>query len=54
MYLEPQQPIGVFDSGIGGLTIARAIIDTLPTEDIIYFGDTAHLPGASTVVCPPT
>ncbi|MDX1900957.1 MAG: glutamate racemase [Gammaproteobacteria bacterium] len=38
------QPIGIFDSGIGGLTIARAIVDTLPAENIIYFGDTAHFP----------
>jgi len=39
-----QQPIGVFDSGIGGLTVAKAIINHLPEERIIYFGDTAHLP----------
>jgi glutamate racemase len=38
------QPIGVFDSGIGGLTVAKAIIRHLPEEQIIYFGDTAHLP----------
>jgi len=38
------QPIGVFDSGIGGLTVANAIIRQLPNEEIIYFGDTAHLP----------
>ena len=38
------QAIGVFDSGIGGLTVAKAIIDLLPNEKIIYFGDTAHLP----------
>ncbi len=38
------QPIGVFDSGIGGLTVANAIINHLPQEEIIYFGDTAHLP----------
>lgn len=37
-------PIGVFDSGLGGLTVARAIIDKLPDEDIIYLGDTAHTP----------
>lgn len=36
--------IGIFDSGIGGLTIARVIQATLPNETIIYFGDTAHLP----------
>lgn len=38
------QPVGIFDSGIGGLTIADAIIKCLPGEDILYFGDTAHLP----------
>ncbi len=37
-------PIGIFDSGIGGLTVAKAVTNLLPNEDIIYFGDTAHLP----------
>ena len=37
-------PIGIFDSGIGGLTVAKAVKDFLPNESIIYFGDTAHLP----------
>ncbi len=37
-------PIGIFDSGIGGLTVARAVIDRLPQEHLIYFGDTAHFP----------
>ena len=37
-------PIGVFDSGVGGLTVARAIIDQLPHESIVYVGDTAHTP----------
>ena len=37
-------PIGVFDSGVGGLTVARAIIDQLPEESILYVGDTAHSP----------
>ena len=37
-------PIGIFDSGLGGLTVARAIIDQLPDEDIVYLGDTAHAP----------
>ena len=36
--------IGIFDSGIGGLTVARAIEDTLPGFSFVYFGDTAHLP----------
>ena len=44
MALLPSQPIGVFDSGIGGLTVARAIRQLLPNESMIYFGDTAHLP----------
>ena len=39
-----QQPIGIFDSGIGGLTVAQAIVHTLPQERLVYFGDTAHLP----------
>lgn len=42
--LKPTQPIGIFDSGIGGLTVANAIAKALPKEQIIYFGDTAHLP----------
>ena len=37
-------PIGIFDSGIGGLTIAHAIKNKLPNESLIYFGDTKHLP----------
>ncbi|MBJ05013.1 MAG: glutamate racemase [Flavobacteriales bacterium] len=37
-------PIGIFDSGIGGLTVAHAINKVLPNEEIIYFGDTKHLP----------
>lgn len=37
-------PIGVFDSGIGGLTVVRELIKTLPDESIIYFGDTARVP----------
>ena len=37
-------PIGIFDSGIGGLTVANAIQKVLPNETLIYFGDTAHLP----------
>jgi glutamate racemase len=42
--MDNQKPIGVFDSGIGGLTVARAIAKELPNEKIIYFGDTAHFP----------
>lgn len=37
-------PIGIFDSGVGGLTVARAIRDQLPNESILYVGDTAHSP----------
>ena len=37
-------PIGVFDSGFGGLTVAREIMKALPHENIIYFGDTLHCP----------
>lgn len=37
-------PIGVFDSGIGGLTVVRALMERLPFENIIYFGDTARVP----------
>lgn len=39
-----ESPIGIFDSGIGGLTVAHAISKLLPHESIVYFGDTAHLP----------
>ena len=38
------QPVGIFDSGIGGLTVAHAIKTRMPGETLIYFGDTAHLP----------
>ena len=44
---EKNAPIGVFDSGIGGLTVAREIMTQLPDEKIIYFGDTARLPYGS-------
>lgn len=39
-----EQAIGVFDSGIGGLTVANAILECLPAESILYFADTAHIP----------
>jgi len=39
-----EQPIGIFDSGVGGLTVAHALKQILPGESIVYFGDTAHLP----------
>ena len=41
---DPQAPIGVFDSGAGGLTVARAIMDQLPDESLAYVGDTANGP----------
>ncbi|MEO0097994.1 MAG: glutamate racemase [candidate division WOR-3 bacterium] len=44
---ESSRPIGVFDSGIGGLTIVKEIRKILPKEDILYFGDTARLPYGS-------
>jgi len=44
LYLMKNSPIGIFDSGIGGLTIAHALKGKLPNENIIYFGDTEHLP----------
>ena len=40
-------PIGVFDSGVGGLTVAREIMRQLPNENIVYFGDTARVPYGS-------
>ncbi len=39
-----RQPIGVFDSGVGGLTVVKELLRQLPKEDIIYFGDTARVP----------
>lgn len=42
--MDSSSPIGIFDSGIGGLTVAHAVTQLLPAENIIYFGDTAHLP----------
>ncbi len=42
--LTKDQPVGIFDSGIGGLTVAYAIKQMMPNERLIYFGDTAHLP----------
>lgn len=44
MNKSKEAPIGIFDSGIGGLTVAYAIRQMLPQESMIYFGDTAHLP----------
>ena len=40
------RPIGMFDSGFGGLTVARALIDLLPAEHLVYLGDTGRYPYA--------
>lgn len=42
--LSPSQAIGVFDSGVGGLTVARAVLSRLPDERLVYLGDTARVP----------
>ena len=42
--MKSELPIGIFDSGIGGLTVAREIIELMPNEKVVYFGDTLHLP----------
>jgi glutamate racemase len=42
--MSDHRPIGVFDSGVGGLTVARAVMDLLPGEAVLYFGDTARSP----------
>ena len=44
VHLMESGSIGVFDSGVGGLTVARAIIDQLPNESVTYIGDTLHTP----------
>lgn len=44
MTADVERPIGMFDSGFGGLTVARAVIDLLPAEDLVYIGDTARYP----------
>ncbi|SOD72645.1 glutamate racemase [Jatrophihabitans sp. GAS493] len=42
--ITAESPIGIFDSGVGGLTVARSILDQLPNETLLYVGDTAHSP----------
>ena len=42
-----EAPIGIFDSGLGGLTVVKAVRDRLASEDVIYYGDTAHVPYGS-------
>jgi glutamate racemase len=41
---DSSQPIGVFDSGLGGLTVAKELFAQLPAEDVIYFGDVGRYP----------
>jgi glutamate racemase len=45
--MEKEKPVGVFDSGIGGLTVVKRIASVLPNESIVYFGDTARVPYGS-------
>lgn len=47
MSIDRDAPVGVFDSGVGGLTVAREIMRNLPSEKIVYFGDTARVPYGS-------
>lgn len=42
--IDKDSPIGIFDSGVGGLTVVKAVQEALPNENIIYFGDTARVP----------
>ena len=42
--VHDERPIGVFDSGLGGLTVVRALLDLLPAEHLVYFGDTGRFP----------
>lgn len=44
MTSNPNAPIGIFDSGIGGLTVVKAVMEKLPHENIVYYGDTARVP----------
>ncbi|MCM8809951.1 MAG: glutamate racemase, partial [Candidatus Omnitrophica bacterium] len=39
-----KNPIGIFDSGVGGLSVVKEIVKVLPNENIVYFGDTARVP----------
>jgi glutamate racemase len=45
--MEKEKPLGIFDSGIGGLTVVKRITSILPLENIVYFGDTARVPYGS-------
>ena len=46
-FFDKRSPIGVFDSGIGGLTVVKQLLSMLPNENIVYFGDTARVPYGS-------
>ena len=45
--MATNRAIGIFDSGVGGLTVMRALMKAMPDEDIVYFGDTARVPYGS-------
>ena len=47
MQINNEYPIGIFDSGLGGLTVLQNLKKYLPNENYIYFGDTAHVPYGS-------
>lgn len=47
LLMQPNSPLGVFDSGVGGLTVVRALRELLPNESIVYLGDTARVPYGS-------
>ncbi|MDE6182533.1 MAG: glutamate racemase [Eubacteriales bacterium] len=47
MKIFDKRPIGIFDSGVGGLTVVKEVIKALPEENIVYFGDTARVPYGS-------
>ncbi|MDQ1478485.1 MAG: glutamate racemase, partial [Actinomycetota bacterium] len=42
--MRDDRPIGLFDSGLGGLTVVRALLDLVPGADVVYFGDTGRFP----------
>ena len=52
MAANPDSPVGVFDSGIGGLTVLQKIIEALPRENTVYLGDTAKRPMAVSLLRP--
>ena len=47
MRLDPSSPIGIFDSGVGGISVLRVIREQMPEESILYFGDQGHVPYGS-------